>query len=139
MKADELAVRYITQRLAFCRENNIPLTDELLANHITGAVLVGLDAARKERDMEWWEKCCLVDNVSPTPEGVQGWIATENGYATQCERERVLAIIAEHREAADKGGRMTPNNASVQHATGVVKNVLARVEDRIKSGEVVKT
>lgn len=39
-----------------------------------------LAAAIKDRDMLWWEKCCLVDSVAPTPEEVGNWIAKHQAH-----------------------------------------------------------
>lgn len=49
--------------------------------------------AVKERDMEWWEKCCLVDNVEPTPDGVSQWVTIYGQYCSETERERCFQIV----------------------------------------------
>ena len=48
------------------------------------------DAVR-DRDMEWWQACALVDNVAPTPEAVKQWIAVSTEHAVQA------AVLAEAR------------------------------------------
>ena len=33
-----------------------------------------------EKDMAWWEKICLVDNVAPNPDAVKKWLLTLSTY-----------------------------------------------------------
>lgn len=47
----EIGAAYFSQRIEFGRKENIPLTNELLATHVTGAILVAI-AAERERCAE---------------------------------------------------------------------------------------
>ncbi len=46
MNPAEIGANYFRQRIEFGRKENIPLTNELLALHVTGAVLVAVSAER---------------------------------------------------------------------------------------------
>jgi hypothetical protein len=43
--------------------------------------------ALEKRDLEWWENCILVDNVSPNPQAGKNWLATSNSYHEKLIRE----------------------------------------------------
>jgi hypothetical protein len=60
---------------------------------MVSTIAASIQAALDDRDMEWWEKCCLVDNVEPTPEGVDRWIGVLNQYVAECEREKAAALL----------------------------------------------
>lgn len=81
-----------------CAEWGAPGNRGLLAARIA----LQIRQAVEDRDMEWWEKCCLVDNVEPTPEGVERWIGVLNQYVAECEREKAAALL---RERADSQRR----------------------------------
>jgi uncharacterized coiled-coil DUF342 family protein len=55
--------------------------------------------ALSDRDMEWWEKLCLVDNVAPTPEAVKQWVMDENEYHEKQLRTKLAEVEKERDEA----------------------------------------
>ena len=65
-------------------------------------------AAAKDRDFEWWQALCLVDNVAPEPESVKQWLLIESEYhekelrdqldAAKVEGDRLKAVIANDTE-----------------------------------------
>lgn len=78
MSPEELAATYFRGRMEFCRREGIEITPELLATHVTGAILVGVKEERErclakvaeERERQW-------DGHFKVTDGVAGcdWIA----------------------------------------------------------------
>lgn len=50
-------------------------SDSLSVAWAVSVALTCVEESRKSRDMEWWEKVVLVDNVPPTPEAAKMWVA----------------------------------------------------------------
>lgn len=71
--------------------------------------------AIKDRDMEWWEACALVDNVAPEPKAVSQW------HAVMCQHS--------HEEGVKKGlARAEAAERNRELDRGVVKTVWATHE-----------
>ena len=50
-----------------------------------------LAAAKADRDFEWWQALCLVDNVAPTPLAVKQWLLDVNEYHEKELRDQLAA------------------------------------------------
>ena len=76
---------------------------------MTETVIFAIQAAVRDRDMEWWQSRALVDNVATTPEAVKQWIAVETEHAVQKARRETLEEAA---RAAEQRGINWPDGSA---------------------------